>query len=347
MSNDTQKLAVLSQLKSTQSPISLPELSALMADTIPERTLRRWLVAWVDSGVIKRTGKKRGTRYQLINRALINSIADPAGEYESPITFRFLKDIPKHRRSTVLEQIRDLWTHNSTALEGNTLTLGDTHAVLGMGLTISGKPLREHQEIVGHAKAIDLLYQSMTTPLTKTLIYELHKAVQTDVVSDIFKPPGAWKVEVNGTYVVSCEDKQLFIEYAHPMHVEVLMDAVIEYINNVDTTKVTLENAARFYAKVHMAIVHIHPFWDGNGRIARLLSNTLLLKAGLPPLVIEKFQRREYIECLADYQIEVGQLSNVTGPWPDENNLEPYIYFCEESYKSTRELIEMASAPSM
>ena len=157
MSTNTKKLAVLSQLKKAQSPLSLPEISVLMAGTIPERTLRRWLAVWVESGVLQRTGQKRGTHYQLINSTLIDGIADPAGKYKSPLTYTFLNDIPRHRRPAFLEQIRDLWTHNSTALEGNTLTLGDTHAVLGLGLTISGKPLREHQEILGHAKAIELL----------------------------------------------------------------------------------------------------------------------------------------------------------------------------------------------
>jgi Fic family protein len=342
MSTNTKKLAVLSQLKKAQLPLGLPEISVLMADTIPERTLRRWLALWVESGVLQRTGQKRGTHYQLINSTLIDGIADPAGKYKSPLTYTFLNDIPKHRRPAVLEQIRDLWTHNSTALEGNTLTLGDTHAVLGLGLTVSGKPLREHQEILGHAKAIELLYQCISTPLTKEVIYKLHKAVQTEIVHDIYKPIGAWKVEVNGTYAVSSEGKQVFIEYAHPMHVDGLMEAVIKLINAVDVSIVSFKTAAHYFAKVHMAIVHIHPFCDGNGRIARLLSNIILLKAGLPPLVIEKSQRREYIECLADYQVEVGQLTNATGLWPNEEALESFINFCEYSYNATKELIDEA-----
>jgi len=348
MPNDQKKLTVLSQLKNAQSAINLPEFSTLLENSIPVRTLRRWLVEWVETGVIERTGKKRGTRYRF--KRAPNSdplgVAEPSDGYKYIPKVTFLKNIPNYKREAVLEQIRDLWTHNSTALEGNTLTLGDTHAVLGLGLTVSGKPLREHQEIVGHAKAIDILYQSIAKPLTKELIFDLHKAVQTEVVNDIFKPYGKWKVEVNGTYAVSYSDnkegKQVFIEYAHPLHVDGLMKNLIDTINAIDISTVTLENAASFYAKVHMVIVHIHPFWDGNGRIARLLSNIVLLKAGLPPLVIEKSQRREYIECLADYQIRVGKLTNSTGLWPEESALEPFIDFCNHSYKATKELIELA-----
>jgi len=323
-------MAILGHLKNSRIALSLPQLSILMADDIAERTLRRWLVSWVEAGEVKRTGKKRGTRYEFVFPKKIPLLGH-----------HFLKDIPEYRRPALLEQIRDLWTHNSTALEGNTLTLGDTHAVLGLGLTVSGIPLREHQEVVGHAKAIDLLYQSIQEPISKSLIFELHKAVQTDVVRDIYKPIGAWKVEVNGTYAVSSSGKQLFIEYANPVHVDQLMATLIETINTIEPAKITAKNACAYYAKIHMGIVHIHPFWDGNGRLARLLSNIPLLKAGLPPLVIDKSLRREYIECLADYQIALGQLTKTTGIWPDERQLEAFSLFCEKSYSATRELMAL------
>ena len=333
MKETSEKVAVLSQLKQASSALSLPEISLLIEHRIPERTLRRWLVAWVEAGELIRTGQKRGTRYQFI----VNK-----KEETSPLFLAFLSE-PK--RSAVLEQIRNLWTHTSTALEGNTLTLGDTHAILGLGLTVSGKPLREHQEILGHAKAIDLLYQSVQQVLDKELIYALHKAVQTEVVNDIYKPDiykprGAWKVEVNGTNAVTSKGKQLFIEYAYPMSVDGLMEEVIQFINQVDINKVTPELASKYYAKIHMAIAHIHPFWDGNGRIARLLANILLLKAGLPPLLIDQEKRREYIECLADYQVTVGRLNDATGVWPDENALKGFELFCEETYGLTLSLLK-------
>ena len=373
MNKNTKQLNILNQLKTAQVPLSLPELLTLSTNSIAERTLRRWLVSWVEQGVIKRTGKKRGTKYQFIDASpleknleyghkhnidghslMLNAVREPANDnkkHTPPLfgTFslnnNFLKDIPKHRRAPLLEQIRDLWTHNSTALEGNTLTLGDTHAVLGMGLTVSGKPLREHQEIVGHARAIDLLYTCIDKPITKAFLFDLHAAVQTDIVHDIFKPIGAWKVEINGTYTVGKDSQQRYIEYAHPLYVDSLMTLLIDYINNFDLREITLTNAAAYYAKLHMAFVHIHPFWDGNGRLARLLANVLLLKAGLPPLVINKEHRREYIECLAEYQIAVGQLlAEPANPkpelWPDEKALMPFIEFCDNAYLSTRTLIE-------
>ncbi len=334
MVDSSKKMAVLERLKNSDRPLSLPEISVLMNGDIPERTLRRWLAGWVEQRVLIRTGKKRGTRY-----AYVGGRGYPA-VFESG----FLKAVPAHRRSALLEQIRDLWTHTSTALEGNTLTLGDTHAVLGLGLTISGKPLREHQEIVGHAKAIDLLYQGLYKPVDKELIFDLHRAVQTDIVLDIYKPVAEWKLEINGAYAVTGSGQQVFIEYAKPAQVDGLMDEMIRFINDCDANLITLDTAAEYYAKVHMGLVHIHPFWDGNGRIARLLANLLLLKAGLPPLLIDSSQRREYITCLADYQVSVGQLDHRTGVWPDETGLKEFTGFCQAAYETTRSLIAAAIA---
>jgi len=69
----------------------------------------------------------------------------------------FLNEFDPDLKETLLEKLRDLWTHGSTGLEGNTLMLGETHAVLSQGLTISGKPLSHHLEVVGHTRAIDLV----------------------------------------------------------------------------------------------------------------------------------------------------------------------------------------------
>ncbi len=72
--------------------------------------------------------------------------------------FTFLNGLDDDLRKALLIQFRNLWTHTSTAIEGNTLTLGETAFVLEEGLTISGKPLKYHEEVVGHARAIDLIY---------------------------------------------------------------------------------------------------------------------------------------------------------------------------------------------
>lgn len=243
----------------------------------------------------------------------------------------FLSKVSAHKRESVLKQLRDLWTHNSNAIEGNTLSLGDTHFILEEGLTISGKPLREHQEVIGHARAIDILYNSLSEPLSKKLLFELHKAVQTETVTDIYKPYDTWKLEPNGTYAVTRDDKQVYIEYARPIDIEKLMSELTQAVSALP--RLSIEQAAVHYAHIHAAFVHIHPFFDGNGRIARLIANIPLLKSGLPPFIIDIKSRQEYIQILAEYEMATGQLNTNSGIWPDKGLLKEFEAFCTAQYK--------------
>ena len=70
----------------------------------------------------------------------------------------FLENLDKDLQKALMIHLRNLWTHTSTGIEGNSLTLGETAFLLEEGLTISGKPLKDHEEVVGHARAIDLIY---------------------------------------------------------------------------------------------------------------------------------------------------------------------------------------------
>ena len=322
MALKTEKMAVLEALKSRRVPVSLREIESLTDGSIAERTLRRWLADWVSQGTVRRTGRKRSTQYQWV---------------QGTVSFAFMEGLNESQRQALSAQLRDLWTHTSTALEGNTLTLGDTHFVLEEGLTISGKPLKDHEEVTGHARAIDLLYQSLNEPVTKALLFELHKAVQTEIVTDIYKPNGAWKVEPNGTYVVGDDGEQLYLEYVAPREVEPLMRELTESIDS--GLPVPLDQAVRAYARIHMGVAHIHPFWDGNGRIARLVANVPLLKSGLPPLVIPTGERMNYIQILVRYQLAIGQLSRRTGVWPDETRLAEFVQFCSRCYQETKNLL--------
>jgi len=89
-----------------------------------------------------------------------------------------LEGLDKDRQQTLLNQLRDLWTHASTAFEGNTLTLVDTKFILEEGLTVSGRPIEDHKEVIGHANEIELLYQCIGRVIAETDQFNLHRAVQ-------------------------------------------------------------------------------------------------------------------------------------------------------------------------
>ncbi len=256
----------------------------------------------------------------------------------------FLEGLDGDICKALMAQLRNLWTHTSTAIEGNTLTLGETAFVLEEGLTISGKPLKDHEEVVGHAKAIDFVYDLIRreSDLTEKDLFDLHKAVQTERIFDVYKPVGAWKVEPNSTVVVS-GDTQTIFEYASPKDVPELMQSWLSLFQ-----KTCKENAANreaalsAYVHLHVSFVRIHPFWDGNGRMARLIANVPVISAGYPPIIIPKERRQEYIEALSEYHLSVGTVTGRSELLPDVNKLDKFKRFCAESWSESIKLVDNA-----
>ncbi|MDX2439615.1 MAG: Fic family protein [Desulfobacterales bacterium] len=254
----------------------------------------------------------------------------------------FLNGIDKDLRSALLIQLRNLWTHTSTAIEGNTLTLGETAFVLEEGLTISGKPLKDHEEVVGHARAIDLIYDLLQskTPFKEKELFALHKAVQTGIIVDVYKPVGGWKKEPNSTVAV-IGDNQVVFEYGRPSDIPLLMESWFELYREIDQSLEpnNRQQALLAYVQLHVAFVRIHPFFDGNGRLARLISNVPVLKSGLPPIIIPQKQRKQYIDALSAYHFSAGQIKAGDILLPNQDALESFIVFCEQAWGKSFDLV--------
>lgn len=235
----------------------------------------------------------------------------------APRMRRFYDGLDPDIKAILLAQIRNLWTHSSTALEGNTLSLGDTAFLLEEGLTISGKPLKDHEEVIGHARAIDLVYGLLdrngdTRPITEEDLFILHRAIQTGMVTDIYHPIGKWKNEPNFTNFVGKDNRQHWREYPRPEHVPQLMQEWLQVLNGpLRETSAATQRMAGQYADLHLTFVTIHPFCDGNGRMARLLANIPLLRMGFPPIVIPIESRQRYKQVLSDYQETVTDLAGL------------------------------------
>jgi len=255
----------------------------------------------------------------------------------------FLKGLDEDIRKSLIAQIRNLWTHSSTAIEGNTLTLGETAFVIDEGLTVSGKPLKDHQEVVGHARAIELIYNMIekNTPVSDKDLFDLHKSIQTSVIVDVYKPIGGWKKEPNGTYMID-GDKQLFYEYASPSDVPVLMEKWLNLLNSKLQSHLSQKEAAHVYSDLHISFVHIHPFFDGNGRMARLIANLPVLKSGYPPILIPKLLRREYIRSLSQYEIASGTPSKNEALLNMNKELDKFREFCVAAWKDAIDLVKQA-----
>ncbi len=163
--------------------------------------------------------------------------------------------------------------------------------------------------MVGHAKAIDLIYEltKRSEKITEQDLFKLHKAIQTERIADIYKPVGAWKVESNGMYAVSEFEQQVFLEYARSVDVPQLMAKWLARFNELCSSICDKKDAISVYTELHVSFVRIHPFFDGNGRLVRLLANLPVLKSGFPPNVIKKEKRQQYIRILSAYALAVGQ----------------------------------------
>lgn len=181
------------------------------------------------------------------------------------------------------------WTHHSTAIEGNTLTLQETAAVLKHGVTVNGKSFQEHLEIVSHKKAIDFVESlaRIQRSLGEDDLRHIHALVTEgmDTVS-----PGAYRtiqVRIAGS------------EYLPPPPEEVPL-RMQEFAARLYQSEVPDIHPVVGAARAHLELVTIHPFVDGNGRTARLLQNLLLIRRGFPPAVTRFDERAEYYQALEE-----------------------------------------------
>jgi Fic family protein len=176
-------------------------------------------------------------------------------------------------------------TYNSNAIEGNRLSLKETYLVLEKGLTIGGRSMVEHMEATNHREAIlEMEKLVRKREITETDILNLHA-----IILDKIKQEWAGFYR-NGQVAITMS------KHRPPSHRDVpaMMGEVVALINKREKGAPAIILAAQ----VHHKLVHIHPFWDGNGRFARLLMNIVLMRAGFPPTVLRKKERKSYYDAL-------------------------------------------------
>lgn len=178
------------------------------------------------------------------------------------------------------------WTYNSNAIEGNTISLRETRMVIEHGLTVSGKTLAEHFEINNHQKAIAFVESlaKKRSAIKGSEILEIHRLVLDNIQKEFAGRYRTGRVRILGA------------NFVPPNHLKIreLIDDLLNEVR-VNTERLnTVDLAARF----HHRFVWIHPFYDGNGRTARLLMNLLLMREGFPPAIILVNDRRKYYRTL-------------------------------------------------
>ncbi|MGJ8633730.1 MAG: Fic family protein [Luteolibacter sp.] len=177
------------------------------------------------------------------------------------------------------------WTYNSNAIEGNTLTLRETKVALE-GITVGGKSLQEHLEVVNHRDAIVLMedFVKKNELLDEWTIKSLHALILKGIDNENAGTYRSVNVRISGADHLAPDQ----------LVVPELMEAFIHWYQTEGVNLHPVERAAR----VHSDFVKIHPFVDGNGRTSRLLMNLELLKSGYPAAVLPVERRLEYYAAL-------------------------------------------------
>ena len=201
---------------------------------------------------------------------------------------------------------RNIWfheTHNSTAIEGNTLVLKQVEALLAQGRTVGNKELREYLEVTGYADAAKWVYEQARQgqwggpgrALTLQDVRHVHHLAMTPVWA-VSPHPEAMPSESPGSFRE--HDIMPFGGGMKPPTHPLVHARITEWIAQVNAQRPKDEPTCLWAARLHAAFEQIHPFLDGNGRAGRLLLNLLLVRAGYPPAVIQKRERTKYLNAL-------------------------------------------------
>ncbi|MDQ2948881.1 MAG: Fic family protein [Acidobacteriota bacterium] len=174
-------------------------------------------------------------------------------------------------------------TYSSNAIEGNTLTLRETAELIEHGITVGGKPLRDHLEAVDHYNAVLWMRElaAQATPIDETTVRELHRRVVSRSQPEIGGFYSTNPRRIAGSPVI----------FPNPAKIPQLMQEFGHWLGKVEPIP-----AASFDA--HFRLSAIHPFSDGNGRTSRLLMNLLLLRSGYPPVAVRPEDRKIYLDTL-------------------------------------------------
>lgn len=194
-------------------------------------------------------------------------------------------------KETLYKWLQSELAYTSNHIEGNTLTRKETKLIIEEGITSSSKPFIEYQEAINHAAAFSYIIELLKskTIITEDIILEIHKRLLKGID------------DYNAGFYRDCSVRILGsrVLLPNPRKVPSLMEDFCKKLSNIkDIVEII---------KLHLDLVSIHPFSDGNGRTARLLMNLMLLKHDYCPIIIRVRDRKNYINS-----IEKAQLTGLT-----------------------------------
>jgi Fic family protein len=235
----------------------------------------------------------------------------------------YVSSLNKIELEAYTQQNDSLYIHGTTAIEGNKLTLRETHYLLNEEIIPKGKSLREINEVQNY-KDVKAYLEEYKGRVNLKFIRKLHSLIMNNIDTG-FESPGTFRRH-NLVYIGGCD---LGVTLANMIEVD-LKDLITSYYDSIKSRKYPFEQAVLFHYKFEL----IHPFSDGNGRTGREILNYLLRKEGYPRLIIPKKSREAYLSALtsgnnnsnaemitgftdlmlAGYTRELADLKNIVAP---------------------------------
>lgn len=207
------------------------------------------------------------------------------------------------------------YNFNSNHIEGNTLTYGQTELLLLFGKVVGEGELKDYNEMKASQVGFKMMNEQADLkdiPLTQNFIRQLHKVLLREDYTVYKNLPGGFTT----SYVIHAGQYKTRpnsvitrygdrFDYATPEETPALMADLIDWYNEAERSGsyIPVELAALF----HYRYIRIHPFEDGNGRIARLMVNYILARHGWPMIVIRNRDKYHYLEALHKSDLKVGK----------------------------------------
>lgn len=251
--------------------------------------------------------------------------------------WRALQPLSEKDRDRLNRRFTVDFNYNSNHIEGNTLTYGQTEILLLFGKVIGEANVKDVQEMTASNVGLRMMTEEARVkevPLTQNFIRTLHKTLLREDYTVYRDLPGGVQTSYTvhaGTYktrpnsvITRYGDR---FEYASPEETPGLMTDLVDWYNAAERERrlSPVELAALF----HYRYIRIHPFEDGNGRIARLMMNFILSRHDYPMIVVRSRKKSEYLEALHQADLAVGPVPS-DGAHAELKDIKPFMKYFNE-----------------
>lgn len=268
--------------------------------------------------------------------------------------WRGLQPLSPRKQYLLSQRFTVDYNFNSNHIEGNTLTYGQTELLLLLGKVNGEGNLKDYNDMKASQVGLEMMREAVNlrdTPLTQNFIRGLHKVLLREdyivrhtlpggVQTSYVIHAGQYKTRPNSV-ITRYGDR---FEYASPEETPALMTDLVDWYNMAEQSDEY--NPVELAALFHYRYIRIHPFEDGNGRMARLLVNYILARHGWPMIVVRSRNKSKYIEALHQSDLRVGPEPSA-GAHAPLKQIAPFVkYFRQLVETELRYNIDFATASS-